>query len=283
LCDPEVAAETARLGATMVDLGATLVEVALPQMPLAEAIGWTIMLSEMASLHADHRRDGSALDSANALAVVAGDMVGAGDYLRAQRLRSHIQGIFAAALTAADCLLLPGTIAPALPLDTMSTTIDGRTCRYMEDFLRTMLPINVVGLPALALPVGLHSSGLPMGAQLVGRPWADDHLLAIGCAVQTVTDHHLIQPPTMPSRPRDVASAASPDAWIPGGAESAGPLPRRRSFVDDSAELTTSQEHALDGMSHWLDRQIASLYEVPVPYRGAAAPVNAAAWLAATR
>ncbi|MDX6206743.1 MAG: aspartyl-tRNA(Asn)/glutamyl-tRNA(Gln) amidotransferase subunit [Frankiales bacterium] len=282
LCDPEVAAATARLGATLVELGATLVDVELPQMPLAEAIGWTIMLSEMTSLHADHRREGSVLDSANALAVLAGDMVRGGDYLRAQRLRGRIRRVFAEALTEADCLLLPGTIAPALPLDTMSTTIDGRTCRYMEDFLRTMLPINVVGLPSLALPTGLHSTGLPMGAQLVGRQWADDHLLAIGCAVQTATDHHTAQPPATLSKPRDVGSSASPDAWIPGGAEPGAPLPRRRSFVD-GAGLSASQERALDGLSHWLDRQITSLYEVPVPYRGAATPAEVAPWPGATR
>ncbi len=56
-------------------------------------------------------------------------------------------------------------------------------------------PVNGAGLPAIALPGGFAPDGLPIGFQLIGRPFAERTLAAVGEAFQQVTDHHTHAPP----------------------------------------------------------------------------------------
>ena len=53
-----------------------------------------------------------------------------------------------------------------------------------------MRPINYLGLPALVVPAGFGQRGMPIGLQLIGRPFGDETLIALGSAFQGATDHH---------------------------------------------------------------------------------------------
>jgi aspartyl-tRNA(Asn)/glutamyl-tRNA(Gln) amidotransferase subunit A len=55
---------------------------------------------------------------------------------------------------------------------------------------RFMRPINYLGVPALVVPAGQSRSGMPIGVQLIGRPFGDEILLTLGAAFQQATDHH---------------------------------------------------------------------------------------------
>ena len=59
--------------------------------------------------------------------------------------------------------------------------------------------LNYLGLPALALPAGFSGAGLPLGVQLVARPFGEAALFAIGEAFQQVTDHHRRRPTAEPT------------------------------------------------------------------------------------
>jgi aspartyl-tRNA(Asn)/glutamyl-tRNA(Gln) amidotransferase subunit A len=61
-----------------------------------------------------------------------------------------------------------------------------------------MFLFNVTGIPALALPIGLGSDGLPMGMQIAARPFEEGMCLRVGHAFQGMTDHHLAWPPLPP-------------------------------------------------------------------------------------
>ena len=54
---------------------------------------------------------------------------------------------------------------------------------------------NSTGWPALSVPMGFDPDGLPLGLQIIGRPFADDLVLAVGHAYQELTDWHLRMPP----------------------------------------------------------------------------------------
>jgi aspartyl-tRNA(Asn)/glutamyl-tRNA(Gln) amidotransferase subunit A len=59
---------------------------------------------------------------------------------------------------------------------------------------RFTTPINLVGLPSLALPCGFDANVLPIGMQLIGRPFEEALLLRAGAAYQRVTDWHTRRP-----------------------------------------------------------------------------------------
>jgi aspartyl-tRNA(Asn)/glutamyl-tRNA(Gln) amidotransferase subunit A len=54
--------------------------------------------------------------------------------------------------------------------------------------------MNYLGVPALVVPVAHSAEGLPIGLQLVGRPFGDETLIALGRAFQQVSDEHLRVP-----------------------------------------------------------------------------------------
>ena len=117
------------------------------------------------------------------------------DYVRARYQRKAIRDAWVnAAIGTADLALLP--IFP-IPVPTISATTEG-TPEQIADTIalltRNTRAINYLGLPALALPAGICGNGLPIGVQLVGRPWAEHTLLQIGHAFQMITEWHLISP-----------------------------------------------------------------------------------------
>ncbi len=57
-----------------------------------------------------------------------------------------------------------------------------------------MRPVNYLGLPALTVPAGFSKGGLPIGLQLIGRPFRDETLIALGAAFQGATDYHTRAP-----------------------------------------------------------------------------------------
>jgi len=63
---------------------------------------------------------------------------------------------------------------------------------YLADVLT--IPVNVAGLPALSLPCGFDSQGLPVGLQLIGNYFTEDKLLSVGHQFQQITSFHLKKP-----------------------------------------------------------------------------------------
>jgi aspartyl-tRNA(Asn)/glutamyl-tRNA(Gln) amidotransferase subunit A len=110
-------------------------------------------------------------------------------YLRAQKVRTLIRQDFDAAFRACDVVATPTTPTPAFRFG--EKTSDPLQM-YLADIFT--VPANLAGLPALSLPCGL-AGGLPVGLQLVGRPFDEETLLCAGAAFQRVTRHHELAPP----------------------------------------------------------------------------------------
>jgi len=99
-------------------------------------------------------------------------------YKKAQQIRTLIKRDFDAAFGQCDVLLTPTTPTAAYRFDAKQTPLD----MYLGDVFT--LACNLAGLPGLSVPCGLSRDGLPIGAQLLGRPLDEVTLLRTGAAIE---------------------------------------------------------------------------------------------------
>jgi aspartyl-tRNA(Asn)/glutamyl-tRNA(Gln) amidotransferase subunit A len=112
-----------------------------------------------------------------------GRYVLAEDYVRAMQLRHGLTARVEAALDGCDALLLGTMPTGATQLGATTIEIDGRKEPIRAAMLRLTQLFNITGHPALALPAGRGSDGLPRSVQLVGHKGRTPHLLQAGAVV----------------------------------------------------------------------------------------------------
>ena len=110
-------------------------------------------------------------------------------YLKAQKVRTLIREEFDRALAGHDLIVSPTTPGPAFRL---GERVDDPWAMYLSDLYT--IPANIVGYPAISMPCGLVD-GLPVGLQMLGRPFAEGTLLRATAAYQEMTDWHGLRPP----------------------------------------------------------------------------------------
>lgn len=156
------------------DLGAEVVEVTLP--PLAD---WTacaaiILMAESYALHEkwvkSRPQDYGEWSRDH---ITMGAFLSAADYVEAQRMRRELCAAFDETMCKVDVLLCATTPGEAPP-------IERRTKGSSFELPWLNCPFNVRGAPALAVCTGFTAAGLPLGMQLVGRPFEDATVLRAG-------------------------------------------------------------------------------------------------------
>ena len=102
-------------------------------------------------------------------------------YNRARRVRALIKkdfdDVFAAGI---DAILTPATPSAAFGLGEMTDA--DPVAMYLNDVFT--VTVNLAGLPGISVPTGLNSDGLPLGLQLIGRPWEEGDLLNTAYALE---------------------------------------------------------------------------------------------------
>lgn len=188
--DAEIVSLVHQAASVMSSLGCVVDEVDIPGAEDAEQAARRIIWAEALAIHEERlatnpERFGE--DIRRRLA--SGHEVSGPDYARyvqtGREWRRRLEGVF----ERFDFLLVPtsGRVAPrAAESETIETT------RLMT---RLTYGWTLAGLPVLALPCGFSSAGLPVGLQLVGRPWAESDLLAVGSCFQQETTWHVRTPP----------------------------------------------------------------------------------------
>jgi aspartyl-tRNA(Asn)/glutamyl-tRNA(Gln) amidotransferase subunit A len=109
-------------------------------------------------------------------------------YKRAQQVRTLIKRDFETIFTQVDVLATPTTPTVAFKI---GQKLDDPLAMYLSDVCT--LPINLAGVPSLVVPCGF-STGMPVGLQLIGRPFDEATLLRVGDAYQRATDWHTRRP-----------------------------------------------------------------------------------------
>ncbi len=100
------------------------------------------------------------------------------DYVQAARLRRVMVDEMRAALEGVDVLAMPAVPVPAPPLSATDVAVEDGSINVLSALLQNTSPVNFTGFPAISVPCGETDSGLPVGLQLVARPWQEAHLLA---------------------------------------------------------------------------------------------------------
>ena len=112
------------------------------------------------------------------------------EYLEALRWRAHALEAHLLAIRKCDAVLAPVSRAVAPTLAESDVGGAGNAEAIIQGITRFMRPINYLGLPALVVPAGFGQRNLPIGLQIIGRPFNDEILAAFGIAFQGATDHH---------------------------------------------------------------------------------------------
>jgi Asp-tRNA(Asn)/Glu-tRNA(Gln) amidotransferase A subunit family amidase len=186
-------------------MGGTVKEVEVKHMDLATPTGFSIVLAECIYLMEDYFRafDPEAtiekyLDQLGPdVKGVLGSQKGTPDskpvpgYVYAKSMRedrSRMISGFEEAFRGLDALLLPTTPLPAAPIgDDIEADLEGKKVNTFLTFIRTCDPVSVVGYPAISVPAGYSKTGLPIGLQIVARPWQEGKLLRLACAFEQGT------------------------------------------------------------------------------------------------
>ena len=111
-------------------------------------------------------------------------------YRKAMQVRTLIREDFSKVFSQVDALLGPVMPHTAFKL---GEKVSDPLLLYLEDVFTA--PINLAGLPALAVPCGFGSGNLPIGMQIIGPQFSEGLLFKIGYSYERVTDWHLQIPP----------------------------------------------------------------------------------------
>ncbi|WP_405421175.1 amidase [Streptomyces erythrochromogenes] len=190
--DPDVEAAVRRAIVRLEELGARLVDVEIPMTRHIRATHWGLMVPEASAYHERTLRAVPDLYSADVRVLLeAGELMTAGDYLRAQRARTLVRQAWRDMAAAVDVIAAPTVPMTAVAAGQTSVTWGDGTVESVSDaYVRLSAPANVTGVPALTVPVGLDPRGLPIGMQLMGRPFDDATVLRAGHAYERTTAAH---------------------------------------------------------------------------------------------
>ena len=110
-------------------------------------------------------------------------------YLKAQKVRALIKKDFDEAFKKCDCIVVPTSPTPAFKI---GEKIDNPLEMYLSDIFT--IPVNLAGIPAVSIPCGLSGEGLPIGLQIMGRPFEEELLLQAAYTFEQNTDWHKKKP-----------------------------------------------------------------------------------------
>jgi len=196
MIDPEVEHAVRQAVEVMKGSGASVHEVSWPSLRYATLAALIIVLAEASAFHAAWIRTRSQDYHPDvALRLKWGLLLPASAYLKAQRLRAVICRDVAHLWRQVDVLVTPATMMAAPRPGETQMRLNNRQMSTREAILRLMRPFNLTGLPAISVPCGFTSTGLPIGLQIAGKPFDEATVLRLAHAYEQSTDWHRRRPP----------------------------------------------------------------------------------------
>jgi aspartyl-tRNA(Asn)/glutamyl-tRNA(Gln) amidotransferase subunit A len=194
--EPDVGAAVQEAIGWFKKAGATMVDVTFP--PLDPVVGAhrALIFAEASAAHEPMIRTRAADLSDDVRPLLqSGLYLTATQYLAAQQARRTIIGKYRKLWRTFDLLLTPTSPIAAPPIGATSTVLGGREVPLVRAFLDLTLPFNLTGQPAISVPCGFTREGLPIGLQLVARPFEEPALFRAAAAFEAATEWHKKAPP----------------------------------------------------------------------------------------
>lgn len=184
-CDPEILQGTEAVIRHLADKGAELVPVTFPDMTHTRTVSLTIQMPEALSAHSTFLRERGELYGEDFRAGLAvGQCILAEHYIRAKRFIARYRQETNLIFRDVDLVLTPATPVIAQRLGRTHVRVDGVDEPTGNAVTRYSTFFNMTGHPALSLPCGMHSEGLPFSVQLVGRYFEEALLLRAARAIE---------------------------------------------------------------------------------------------------
>lgn len=187
--DGQVLAAVRSAAGVIEQLGARIVEVEIPNVREAAWANGLMVTSDAAAYHRQRLQDHPEMFGADVRQrLEIGASYTSTEYVLARRLQAEFRRQMERFFEDYDLLITPATPVAA-PLLEGENAVD--QARILTRFTA---PFNLCGLPALSLPCGFTGEGLPIGLQIVARPWAEEKLLCAAHAYETETEWRLRKP-----------------------------------------------------------------------------------------
>jgi len=183
-------------------LGATIQDVNLETAQFAPAASYAVLSPEAYAYHEAWLRERPADygdDVRQRLRV--GAFISAAEYLKGQQARALIRREVDGALAKADVLVCATTPIVATAVGQGEVTVEHEKLAVRASLIRFTRPFNLTGHPAASIPCGFTAAGLPVGLQIIGRPFDEATVLRVADAYQRATDWHTRRPPVDQPRP----------------------------------------------------------------------------------
>ena len=194
--DPEVEAAVRASVQVFADAGVYVDEVsieALADLGEVRSRGTLTAVEAYVNYREYLENDLDSFDPRVARRMLAGGEMTAAEYFELQRDFQELRHDVGAGLAGVDALLTPTTTFAALPVSDVDADED--YWRINNLCLRNTSAANLLGLCAITLPCGMTRSGLPIGLQLIGRPFAEASVLRLASAYEQATEWHELCPP----------------------------------------------------------------------------------------
>ncbi len=194
--DPTVMAAVQGALQIMESVGASVEDVSVPFLRHTPAVQFLTLAAEAsANHHRLLRTRGRELGVDVRRRLEIGEFVTATQYVRAQQARRILAEEFADLFRQTDLLVTPTVPVGAPPIGQQFVTTHGVQRRIQPALTRFTSPFNLTGLPAVSVPCGFDVDGLPVGLQMIGRPFDEATLLRVAFAYQQASPWHARRPP----------------------------------------------------------------------------------------
>ncbi len=166
-------------------LGASIVDVEVPELDLQRQAHVAVITGEMVSAMARHypaQRREFALDS-RAIIAMARSFTAA-EHVTAARVRTRAMAHWRRVFQDVHVVITPATGQVAPRIDPAMMPLGGSDLAATTEIMRFAFPANLTGHPAISFPAGYDRDGLPVGMQAIGRPWSERLLFRIAAMAE---------------------------------------------------------------------------------------------------